>query len=44
VAFLPRLIDAGVDAATAHGLMTINPAALFSAAARTTPHAPGNAP
>jgi phosphotriesterase-related protein len=43
VAFLPRLIDAGVDAATAHGLMTINPAALFSAAARTTPHAPGNA-
>ena len=33
VAFLPRLVEAGVDAATAHGLMTTNPAALFTAAA-----------
>jgi len=33
VAFVPRLIDAGVDAAVAHGLMTANPAALFTAAA-----------
>lgn len=32
VAFLPRLIDAGVPAATAHALATANPAALFDAA------------
>jgi len=34
VAFLPRLVDAGVEAAVALGLMTTNPAALFTAAAR----------
>jgi len=39
VAFLPRLIEAGVDAATAHGLMTANPATLFTNAARTAPPA-----
>ena len=36
VAFLPRLIDAGIDIADAHRLLTVNPAALFTAAARTT--------
>ena len=39
VAFLPRLVEAGVDAATAHGLMTTNPAALFTSAAVNTPRA-----
>ena len=34
-AFLPRLVEAGVDEATAQGLMTTNPAELFTAAART---------
>jgi phosphotriesterase-related protein len=34
-AFLPRLVEAGVPAATATGLMTANPAALFVAAARS---------
>ena len=43
VAFLPRLVEAGVDAATAHGLMTTNPAALFTAAARTARSVPGGA-
>ena len=37
VAFLPRLVEAGVDAAVAQSLMTANPAALFTAAARTAP-------
>ena len=40
VAFLPRLIDAGIDIADAHRLLTVNPAALFTAAARTAPHNP----
>ena len=44
VAFLPRLVDAGVDTAAAHGLMTTNPAALFTAAARTTPPIPSHTP
>jgi len=35
VAFLPRLVEAGIDTATAQGLMTTNPAALFTAAALT---------
>ena len=43
VAFLPRLVDAGVDTAAADRLMTANPAALFTAAARTGPPAPGSA-
>jgi len=43
VAFLPRLVEAGVDAATAHGLMTTNPAALFTAAARTVRPVPRGA-
>ncbi len=34
-AFLPRLVEAGVPEATATGLMTANPAALFVAAARS---------
>jgi phosphotriesterase-related protein len=41
VAFLPRLVDAGVDFAAAQRLMTANPAALFTAAARTLPHVSG---
>ena len=44
VAFLPRLVEAGVDTAAAHGLMTTNPAALFTAAARTAPPIPSHAP
>ena len=39
VAFLPRLVEAGVDAAVAQSLMTANPAALFTAASRTAPMA-----
>lgn len=38
VAFVPRLIDAGVDAAVAHGLMTDNPRELFIAAASHSPN------
>ena len=41
VAFLPRLVEAGVDSAAAHRLMTANPAALFTAAAQTAPEARG---
>ena len=37
VAFLPRLVDAGVDTHIAQGLMTTNPRALFTAAALTAP-------
>lgn len=35
VAFLPRLIEAGVAAGTAHDLITVNPAALFTRAAHS---------
>lgn len=35
VAFVPRLIDAGVDAAVAQGLLTANPAGVFAAAAQS---------
>ncbi|WP_225755241.1 phosphotriesterase [Actinotalea sp. Marseille-Q4924] len=43
VAFLPRLVEAGVDAGTAQGLMTTNPAALFTAASRTAGSVRGGA-